>query len=492
MYQRVAMRYLKWLSAVTAWIFVAAVTVYAQSTLPSVGQVAQWIRSQQYSQALKGADGILAARPHDCRALSLRGLALNGLQEPDAAVQAFQQALRYCPNDLLSLEGAAQIEYSLRRPDAAGLLRRIVALYPNDVIAHAMLASVYSAKTECKAALPQYKASREMLASHPKFRQGYAYCLADTGDYAAAAKNYKEVLATDSDEKVRFNLALVQWKLHDAQNALQTLQPLLRTAHQEAVLTLGARLAEETGNIPLAVKLLRAAILEKPKNLSNYLEFAKIAFNDHSVQVGIDMINAGLTQRPDAARLYLARGVLEVQISKFDQAIADFERAHKLQPQLSLSVDALGIMESERFKQTAALKLYHKEARRHPSDSLLQYLYAEALSESASTHNSTTKAIAAAQHSVAANPDYAPVRDLLALLYLRMNKPHHALVEAQAALRIDPTDTEALYHEIMARRRLGQMDEVQKLVKKLAEVRRSNAERRREGHRFVLRVEKTH
>ncbi len=477
--------------AVCTAALVLACGAYAQSSALSLRQVIGLLRSRQYSQALKATDHLLAAQPHDCRLLSLRGLAQNGLRKPAEAADSFKQALRYCPDDLLALEGAAQIEYARHQPDAIPLLQRILKLRPGSVTSHAMLAALYRKDGKCREALPHFAASSRMFASRPKFQQAYAFCLADTGKYKQAAANYRQVLGSSSNQAARFNLALVEWKLHESKQALKTLQPLLADKKQEAVLTLGARLAQETGNIPLAVKLLREAILAQPKNLANYLEFAQIAFNHHSAKVGIDMINAGLTQLPNAARLYLARGVLEVQLSKYPKAIADFEHAHKLEPQLSLAMDAMGIMESQQYKHTAALKLFRKQARLHPKDSLLQYLYAESLSES-SSKGATQQAIAAARKSIAINPHYAPVRDLLALLYLHTHEPKRALEEAQAALRIDPTDDTALYHEIMARRRLGQTAQVQKLVKELAVMRRSNAQRQKAHHHYVLKDEMSH
>lgn len=464
----------------------------AQTSESDVGSVIQLLRSQQYPQALQKTNTLLAAQPHDCRLLSMRGLALNGMRRSQDAVGAFKHALQYCPDNFVALEGAAEIEYARRQPDAVDLLQRILKLRPDDVTTHAMLASLYRAKGNCKAALPHFEASSVMFASRPKFQQAYAFCLADSGSYAQAAKNYGQLMETDPDESVRFNLALVQWKLHEAKSALETLQPLLKDTHEEAVLTLGARLAKETGDIPQAVKLLRAAIVEKPKNLENYLEFAQIAFDHNSAQVGIDVLNAGLTQLPGNAQLYVARGVLEVQLSKFPQAVADFEQAHKLAPRLSLAMVAMGVMESQQHKQTTALNLFREQARLHPKDGLLQYLYAEALSQSGTTNDSTQEAIAAAEKSVAIDPENTQARDLLALLYLRLNQPKRALNETQAALRTDPTDDVALYHEIMARRRLGQTTEVKMLVKKLAEMRQSSAQRQKTGHRYVLKDETAH
>lgn len=489
---RSQIRRLAVLCAFCVWALGMMCGATARSSGTNVERVIQLLQSHQFSLALQDTDAMLASQPHDCRLLSLRGIALNGLQRPVEAVQSFKKALRYCPENLLALEGAAEIEYARRQPDVVALLQRILKLRPDDVTTNAMLASVYRENGECKEALPHFAASRQIILQQPKYQQAYAFCLADTGRYKQAAAIYKQILGTDQDDAVLFNLALVQWKMHDVKTALGTLQPLLANTHQEAVLTLGARLAEETGDTPMAVKLLHAAIVQQPKNLANYLAFAQIAFNHHSAQVGIDMVNAGLTQLPKAAQLYLARGVLEVQLSKFSAAIADFEQAHKLAPQLSLAMDAMGIMESQQYKQTAALDLYRKEARLHPKDGLLQYLYAEALSESGSTKDATQVAIAAAEKSAAIDPGYAPSRDLLALLYLRLNKPEKSLAEAQVALKIHPTDDVALYHEIMARRRLGQTAEVQELVKKLAGMRKSNTQRQKAGHRYVLKDEMAH
>jgi tetratricopeptide (TPR) repeat protein len=464
----------------------------AQVGEPGIRQVVVLLQRHEYQQSLTQVNDLLKAAPQDCRLLSLRGMALSGMQKPVEAVESFKDALGHCPNDLLALEGAAQIEYAQHGQDAVELLRRILNLHPGDVTANAMLASFYRASGECEKALPHFAATAQMFSDRPRYQQAYAYCLADTAHYKRAAANYVQVVNRRPDEAARFNLALVQWKLHENSSALASLCPLLKNPQQESVMTLGARLAEDTGDTPLAVKLLRAAIAKSPKNAMNYLEFAQIAFHHRSPQVGIDMLNTGLTQLPNAAQLYLARGVLEVQLSQFHAAIADFQQAHRLAPQLSLAMDAMGIMESQQYKQRTALTLYRREAKAHPSDSLLQYLYAEALFESGSSQDARSEAIAAARKSVELDPDYAPARDLLALLYLRANDPRKAVREAQAALKIHPMDDVALYHEIMAYRRLGQPAKVRALVQRLAVVRRDESEQQKTQQRYVLQDDLTH
>lgn len=458
----------------------------AQSVAPTPAGVVQLLQEHQYDQALSSADKLLATNSHSCQLFSLRGIALNGMHRKTEADQAFRRALKYCPNDLLALEGAAEIEYAGQRPGATELLSRILAIRPHDETAHAMLASLYRDTGKCEDALPHFEASRALLNSHPKFQQEYAFCLAKAGRYSQAAAVYKSVLESKPDDAARYNLAFVQWKLNAPADALGTLRPMLTADAKEPVLALGARVAEESNDTPLAVKLLRSAIVASPKNIANYLEFAQISFNHNSYQVGIDMINAGLAQLPKATKLYLARGVLEVQLSKSAEALADFERAHKLEPQLSLAMDAIGIVKSQQYKPAAALAWFGDQARQHPKDSLLQYLYAEALSDSSSDPGAAQKAIRAAELSVKLDPGYGPARDLLSLLWLRVGNPQRALEEAEAALRIRPNDDVALYHEIMARRRLGQTKQVEVLVKQLAAMRRRNSEMDRARHHYAL------
>ncbi len=466
-----------------------AVPLAAQTPSADAGQVIQLLRERQDSQALAAVNRLLAQQPHDCRLLSLRGLAMNGLQQREEAEQSFRDALQFCPDDLLALEGAAEIAYARREPVTDQLLQRILRIRPQDATSNAMLASFDRGRGDCRAALPHFEASQDLFASRPTLQEGYAFCLAKMGKYAAAAAAYRALLDKVPDKIARYNLALVQWKLQDPKGALEMLQPELTSDANEMVLALGSRLAEESGDTPLAVRLLRQAILTSPKDPENYLEFAQFSFSHQSFQVGIDVINAGLTQLPSSAPLYVARGVLEMQLSQADRAVADFERGHRLDSQLSLATDAFGIVETQQYKKGAALDLFRRQAKLYPNDALLQYLYAEALSEATSEINGTQEAIAAARKSVAIDPGYSPARDLLALLWLRANQPQRALEQAEAALRIQPNDDVALYHEIMARRRLGQTDQIQPLLKQLTAMRSENAQKERASHRYVLQEE---
>ncbi len=91
------------------------------------------------------------------------------------------------------------------------------------------------------------------------------------------------------------------------------------------------------------VSTLRQAILLQPKNIDLYLDFANIAFAHQSFQVGIDVLSDGLVVQPAAAPLYVARGVLYVQVADYDKAEADFAKASALDPTQTLSDAAQGL-----------------------------------------------------------------------------------------------------------------------------------------------------
>jgi len=122
-------------------------------------------------------------------------------------------------------------------------------------------------------------------------------------------------------------LASIQIMARQPQDALVTLRPLLDNKEAKAnILQLASTAYEDTGDTPNAVSTLRQALLLEPKNTSLYLDFANICFAHESFQVGIDVITEGLILQKDADDLYVARGVLYVQLAQYDKAEADLKK----------------------------------------------------------------------------------------------------------------------------------------------------------------------
>ena len=432
--------------------------------------------------------------PQDCSLLALKGVTLTALKDTPSALASFRQALTLCPKYLPALEGAVQIEYTPDSAEAVPLLERILAIQPENPTANAMLATTLRGQGKCADALKYFNASQALFPSRPDLQQHYGACLADTGDLAAALAVYGQLLASRPNDFIRYNVALLQWKTHANPDALNTLTPLLTGAHPVPALALASKIDEEDGDTPGAVALLREAILQSPEDIDNYLDFAAIAFNHKSFQVGIDVLNAGLQRLPNTASLLVARGVLEVQISASDAAASDFEQAHRLDPKLSFAADAVGIMHSQLHQNAESLSLLQAEARKHADDPLLQYLLAEQLAESGTEEhaNQLTDAIAAAKRAVTLDPGYRSAHDLLAVLYMRAKQPDLAIQQAEAVLALDPNDQDALYQEMMAQRRTGDPAKVKELTARFNAARQENGRKQQMLDRYRLQEEPIH
>jgi tetratricopeptide (TPR) repeat protein len=459
--------------ATTAAILLPA-ALPAQLNGDDAKTVATELQQNHYQQAVVIADKILTARPTDCQVLTLRGIALTREGQRSSAQDSFDRALQSCPESLPALEGAAQIAYSTRSPAAAELLHRILLLRPDDQTGHAMLGSLNFQHGDCSAAIEHFERSLSLVQKSEQAQRELGSCLFSQGDHRKAEEVFHHIAEQDPSEKNLLQLAFVQWKSKNIDAALATLQPLLTASSSSKPFSLAAQIAEEKGDTPHAVEWLRTAILKDPSETANYLLFATISFNHASYQVGIDVVNAGLRQLPDAAKLYLARGVLQVQLSHFDPAVADFEKAHALDPKLSFVEDAMGMIRSQQHDWAGSLAIFQQQAVQHPQDPLLQYLYAEALAQDNGGDNqqNANRAISAVKKSLELEPDYQPARDLLCTLLLRTQQYGAVVDQAAIALQHDPTDQSALYQEIQAQRRLGNKDATGALVKRLEDLKR--------------------
>jgi tetratricopeptide (TPR) repeat protein len=453
----------------------------AQSFGNPAAESMQLLKQHDYVAAAAAADRVLAGNPENCPTLTVRGLALQGEGKREQALLSFAKALEFCPAFLPALEGAAQLEYDSRAPGAESLLKRILQLRPDDMTTSAMLAAIESRAGACTEAIPHFQKSAMLIERSPAAEHEYGACLAAEANWDMAVEVYARLLQQEPTEANRLALASAQSEAGHFQVALETMGPLVSVAAPDpGALRMAAEIAEKKGDTPQAVRWLRQAIVLSPRNIDSYLVFAALSFAHSSFQVGIDMLNVGLKENPKSAQLYLARGVLLVQLSRLDAALRDFSQAHALDPTLSLADDALGMLRSQQHQPEGAMAIYRKAAQTHPDDALLEYLYAESLSKKTGSNGAPgmKAAIKASERAVALEPGYGPARDLLCALLVRSQQFNAAVAQAEEARRRAPEDQQALYQEIMAERHLGDKARLNALVARLNQLRMQEQGRR--------------
>ena len=223
---------------------------------------------------------------------------------------------------------------------------------------------------------------------------------------------------------------------HQPQEALATLAPLLEGGDEDIeTLELAATAYEDNKDTPQAIATLRQAILLDPKNVNLYVDFANISATHDSFQVGIDLVSDGIGQMPGAVPLYLARGVLYVQLAQYDKAEADFETAQTLDPRQSLSSAAQGLLAAQEDDVGRALATVQKKLAQRPKDAPLLYLQADFLSQRGVEPGTPEFqfAMRSAKQAVALQPNLSGARTVLAKLYLQEGKYPQAIEQCRRA-----------------------------------------------------------
>jgi tetratricopeptide (TPR) repeat protein len=477
------------LSFILSAFFLFAPAMAAQTSGDQVGAITAALRAGDFATALRLLQPVLQQSP-TAQLWTLQGLAYSGEAHKKEALTSFRAALKISPDYLPALEGAAQIDYEEGSAETILLLQRVLRLRPDDATSHGMLAVMAYKQGDCATAVQHFEQSGSLTSSQPAALQEQGSCLVKLKQLDKAVTVFQAALEVDStDSRTRYRLAAVQSMAGHPKDAIETLAPLLQTNNPEpGVLQLAASAYEATGDTPSAVRLLHQAIVSDPRDTDLYLDFANISMDHQSFQVGVDMINSGLKLQPQAAPLYVARGILYVQLAHYDEAEADFEKANTLDPAGSLGSVAQGLEAVESHNSDRALATVRAKLAKKPDDPYLLYLLADVLTQNGGAPGSPEflEALRSAKRAIALQPSLSPARDVLAKLYLQSGQNQLAVEQCRMALKTDPKDQAALYHLIQGLRNSGTTKEIPELLKHLAELREGSTKQESERNRYML------
>ncbi len=453
---------------------------------PGLDQIAAELREQHYADALKDAKAALRKHPKDPRFLTLEGLAAKELQDSPAALNAFETALHFAPGYLPALEGAAELSYPTDPVKARLYIDRLLLQIPADFTANSMAAMLSYRRSEWSTAASYFAKSGEVVLSQQLTLAAYADTLARLDRLTEAESLFRRLIEQwPGDEQARYNLAVLELRRKETADALQTLRPLT-DAHNAQALSLAAAAHEAAGDTPGAVAALREAIQQMPKDPQAYLDFAAISFDHSSFAAGIAMLNAGLTQLPRSAPLYVARGILLMQSSEVERAGQDFETANRLDPSQSFGLEAQGLTDLQRHDLPGAFAKVRESLQSNPRSAYLNYLAAQILKEQGASPGTSAAraAMTYVTRSLELDPTLIAARNLLSALLFELGNLPSAEQQCRAALKQDPSDQEALYRLILILRRSGdQGHEIAALVGSLKQ-------RRTEEHTTQVRLDR--
>ena len=419
----------------------------------------------------------------------MQGVAFKGAGNTKDALASFKRAIKLAPDNVPALQGAAQIEFDQGNPAGIPIIEHLLQLHPGDLTSHAMVAVLEYQQGDCAAAVPHFERALSLFDARPAGLHAYAACLVRQKQFDKATVALRRTVeANPENAQERRVLASVQLMARQPKDSIATLDPLLNAKPDAQTLELASQAYEQAQETEKAVDALREAILLEPANVNLYLDFAAIAEKHQSVQVGINVVNDGINLQPGAAALYFARGMLYVQLSEYDKAQSDFDKAYQLDPKSSLSAAAQSLTAVQQNDFATALSGIQQKLRTRPNDPILLYMQADVLTEQDPKPGSAEfkTALNSASKAVSLNPALGPAHTVLAKLYMAAERYPEAVAECRRALHDDPADQTALYHLVRALRKTDQKDEIPGLLKQLAVVRQQANTKKREENRFKL------
>lgn len=471
-------------------LFAAGAVCQSQTTPPDTQAIINELHAAQYAEARGLVQQALKKSPNDERLWTLDGFALAHLGDKVSALRSYEHALHLAPNYVPALEGAAEIEYNASDQRAVPLLKKMLLIHPSDETTHAMLASLAFQRRDCATAAEEFARSGTQIDLQPAALEQYGSCLVKLRRMSDAMPIFQRLADMEpNDAKFSYNLAVVQSLAGRHQDVIATLKTVLTNNPRDAdALELLAQAYEAISDTPHAVQALREAIVANPDVPRYYIDFANLCFVHSSFQVGVDMLNAGLLRMPQRAPLYVARGILYVQVGKYDEAEKDFSKAEQLDPKANITSSVQGLAQLQQDNLDQAEATIRDRIRKSPNDAFLHYLLAETLARRGAEVGNTQfeEAVTAAQKAIKLDPNLGLARDVLARLYLQGDRIPQAIEQSRLALKEDPSDQTAIYHLIQALRKTGDTRELPSLARKLAEVREQARAKEAAEHKYAL------
>jgi tetratricopeptide (TPR) repeat protein len=476
---------------VAGFLLISMPAVWAQNSRNSISAIEELIRSQQYDQALTRLKTALRGSPGDFKLWTLEGVCL-ALQSHDReALVAFDHAIQIAPNYTPALRGEVEILYRTGDQRAIPLLKRMLKADPGDTTGQVMLGMLQTRSGDCGSAVSHFAASKDALANDPTSLEAYGYCLYKLNRPADAIPIFRQLISLLPDRNyLSYDLAVLLEATHDNKGAVKVLEPLLTPGQADPdLLSLASQAYEATGDTPKAVALQRQAIIANPADASNYVRFAVLCLAHDSFQVGIDMLNAGIKRISGSSSLYLSRGVLNVQLGEFSKAEADFKMAEQLDRSHNISVYAGDLTFLQRNDPESVLAQVRRQLKAHPQDPLLRLLLAQLIMMKGPDPRSSDfkEALQSAQAAARLKPDLVEAHDQLAGMYMNLARFDEAIRECRIALQYDPSNETAMYHLVISERRAGRnKEELQPLIKRLAELHQESLRRETDRKRYRL------
>ena len=277
-----------------------------------------------------------------------------------------------------------------------------------------------------------------------------------------------------------FNLALCYVGTSQFKEAIQVLSDLRGGGRDSADvenLLAQAYIGNEQPQEALASVQKAAALSPQNEKLYTFVADACRDHNDYAL--GLKVVDIGLRNLPQSARLHYERAMFLTQLDELDQAKPDFELAGKLAPGSEIGYLASAHQELFEGDISEAIRTAREGVKRGYENHALLTVLGEALLRSGVSPGQPefAEAQATLEKAVTQLPNDPSAQIALGSLYLMAGRLEDAIAHLEKARRLDPSKPSVYASLAKAYQRHGDMQQAKDALRALEKLNREQAER---------------
>ena len=438
----------------------------AAPLLADIASVRGMIRSGRFAEAIVECDRELKTAPGSVALLTLKGLALRGSGSTSASLIVLRQALSLHPTYEAALQAAGQIEFENRDSNATNTLEAILRLHPASEVAHSMMAELLFERRSCEAAIPHFEKSAAALQT-PAFKWQYGVCLLVGERWANAASQFSALLQLRDHVPTRYNLGLALWNAKQYSAAVNALEPLDCPGVGVDALRLLASALESAGQTAKAFDVLQRAIQQSPAEERLLVDLAVLCMDHKALDLGLEVVRAGIQRLPPSAKLQTLLGVLLVRGGDVEKGKEAFQRAAELAPEAPLASIGMASTLIQMGLAVEAEGVLREQMAKFGPDPKSELTLARAILLKRSSAAEIREAAALLESVLKLEPANAVAHGLLGKVYSQLGDNQKATVQLATAIRLDPADRISTYQLMIVYRRTGKVAQAAELARRV-------------------------
>lgn len=277
-----------------------------------------------------------------------------------------------------------------------------------------------------------------------------------------------------------FNLALCYMGVRDFRQALQVLDDLRRAGRDGAdVENLLAQAYMGSGQPAEAFAALQRAATITPQNERLYLFVAEACMDQQDYAAGLKVVDMGLRNLPQSARLHYERGIFLLQLDQFDRAKGDFQLARRLAPESEIGYLSAAHEMVFEGNIPEALRAARDGINKGFENPVLLTILGEALLRSGVSPDQPEfkEAQISLEKAVAKRPNDPSSQIALGEIYLLAGRLDEAIAHLEKARQMKPGQPSVYANLAKAYRRHGDLQKAQDALATLAQLNQAQAER---------------